>query len=129
MPERNTTPISDQTSAAPDPGRSDSPDAFQGGEGLADTASPAEQAAALEMMLDLPLEVTVELGRARMQLGEALSLQPGAIIELNRLPGEALDMYVNDRLVARGEVVVANDVLALRVAELVGPGAAATSRR
>jgi len=83
------------------------------GQGTIDTA-------ALEMMLDLPLDVTVELGRARMQLGEALGLQAGAIIELDRLPGEPLDLYVNERLVARGEVVVANDVLALRVTELIG---------
>lgn len=76
----------------------------------------------LEFMLDLPLEVTVELGRTTMQLGEALTLQPGSIIELNRLPGEALDMHLNDRLVARGEVVVVNDALALRITQVVGRG-------
>lgn len=74
---------------------------------------------ALEHMLDLPLDVTVELGRATMQLGEALALQPGSIIELNRLPGEPLDMHINERLVARGEVVVVNDVLGLRITEII----------
>jgi flagellar motor switch protein FliN len=76
--------------------------------------------AALELMLDVPLDVTVELGRASMQLGEALALQPGSVIELNRLPGEPLDMHINDRLVARGEVVVVNESLGLRVTEIVG---------
>ena len=76
--------------------------------------------AALELMLDVPLDVTVELGRASMQLGEALALQAGSIIELDRLPGEPLDMHINDRLVARGEVVVVNEVLGLRVTEIVG---------
>ncbi len=88
---------------------------------------PAASAAArdsepptLDLMLDLPLDVTVELGRTTMQLGEALALQTGSIIELNRLPGEPLDMHVNDRLVARGEVVVVNDALGLRVTEIIG---------
>lgn len=75
--------------------------------------------ATLDHMLDLPLDVTVELGRTTMQLGDALALQPGSIIELNRLPGEPLDMHLNDRLVARGEVVVVNDALALRITEVV----------
>lgn len=74
----------------------------------------------LELMLDLPLDVTVELGAATLQLGEALALVPGSIIELNRLPGEPLDMHINGRLVARGEVVVVNDSLGLRVTEIIG---------
>ncbi len=82
--------------------------------------TPDETATSLAMMLDLPLDVTVELGRTRMQLGEALALQSGSIVELDRLPGEPLDMHVNDRLVARGEVVVVNDVLALRITEIIG---------
>ncbi len=79
--------------------------------------------AGLELMLDLPLDVTVELGRTMMQLGEALALQPGSIIELNRLPGEPLDMHINERLVARGEVVVVNDSLGLRITEIIGKSA------
>lgn len=78
------------------------------------------EAATLGLMLDLPLDVTVELGRTTMRLGEALALQAGSIIELDRLPGESLDMHVNDRLVARGEVVVVNDALGLRITEIIG---------
>jgi flagellar motor switch protein FliN len=83
---------------------------------------PEASMATLEYMLDLPLDVTVELGRTTMLLGEALALQAGSIIELNRLPGEPLDMHLNDRLVARGEVVVVNDALALRITEVVNRG-------
>ena len=102
-PEAVINPIPPMTPTAPEP------------------ASTSESDS-LEFMLDLPLEVTVELGRTTMQLGEALTLQPGSIIELNRLPGEALDMHLNDRLVARGEVVVVNDALALRITQVVGRG-------
>lgn len=80
----------------------------------------AMEGANLDLMLDLPLDVTVELGRTTMQLGDALALQPGSIVELNRLPGEPLDLHVNERLVARGEVVVVNDALALRITEIIG---------
>jgi flagellar motor switch protein FliN/FliY len=85
-------------------------------------SAPEPGMATLEYMLDLPLDVTVELGRTTMLLGEALALQAGSIIELNRLPGEPLDMHLNDRLVARGEVVVVNDALALRITEVVNRG-------
>lgn len=84
------------------------------------TLPPALEGPNLDLMLDLPLDVTVELGRTIMQLGDALALQPGSIVELNRLPGEPLDLHVNERLVARGEVVVVNDALALRITEIIG---------
>lgn len=109
---------------------SDAPDAADGpdagpSEASADAAvagvlDPSAELSGLERMLDLPLDVTVELGRSTMQLGEALALQPGSIIELERLPGEALDMHINERLVARGEVVVVNDSLGLRITEVIG---------
>ena len=85
----------------------------------ADGEAAQQELWSLELMLDVPLDVTVELGRSTMQLGEALALQMGSIIELNRLPGEPLDMHINDRLVARGEVVVVNETLGLRVTEIV----------
>ncbi len=88
--------------------------------GAPDRGADPESLSALELMLDVPLEVTVELGRTTMQLGEALGLQSGSIIELNRLPGEPLDMHINDRLVARGEVVVVSETLGLRITEIVG---------
>jgi len=78
---------------------------------------------ALPLMLDVPMEVTVEIDRVRLSLAEVLSLQPGAVVQLNRVPGEPLDLLVNGRLVARGEIVVVNDVFAFRVTEIVGVGA------
>jgi flagellar motor switch protein FliN/FliY len=74
----------------------------------------------LRRMLDVPLDMTVELGRTQMQLSDVLSLQPGSIIELDRVPGEAIDLSVNGRLFAKGEVVVIKDTFGYRVIELVG---------
>lgn len=73
----------------------------------------------LELMMDIPLEVTVELGSATMPLAEVLALGPGSVIELDRLPGEPLDLLANGRLIARGEVVVLNESFGLRITEIV----------
>ena len=72
----------------------------------------------LEMLLDLPLELSVELGRTRMSLQELLKLDKGSVIRLGRTEGEPLDIQVNGRTVARGEVVVVNDRLGVRVTEI-----------
>ena len=72
----------------------------------------------LEMLLDLPLELSVELGRARMSLQELLKLDKGSVIRLGRTEGEPLEIQVNGRTVARGEVVVVNDRLGVRVTEI-----------
>ena len=72
----------------------------------------------LEMLLDLPLELSVELGRTRMSLQEMLKLDKGSVIRLGRTEGEPLDIQVNGRTVARGEVVVVNDRLGVRVTEI-----------
>jgi flagellar motor switch protein FliN len=73
----------------------------------------------LDLMLDLPLDVTVELGRAELPLAHVLALNTGAVIQLDRLPGEPLDLLVNGRLVARGEIVVLNDTFAFRITDLI----------
>lgn len=73
----------------------------------------------LQRMLDVPLDMTVELGRTEMQLSEVLNLQPGSVIEINRLPGEPIDLLVNGSLFARGEIVVINDTFGYRIIELV----------
>lgn len=78
-----------------------------------------ESAPNLDLMLDLPLDVTVELGRAEMPLAHVLALDTGAVIQLDRLPGEPLDLLVNGRLVARGEIVVLNDTFAFRITDLI----------
>ncbi len=75
----------------------------------------------LELLLDVPLQITVELGRTRMRIRDVLSLGIGAVIELERAAGEPVDLYVNDRLFARGEVVVIEENFGVRVTEILSP--------
>ncbi|MDR5708885.1 MAG: flagellar motor switch protein FliN [Armatimonadota bacterium] len=75
----------------------------------------------LDLLLDVPLQVTVELGRTRMRIRDVLSLGIGAVIELERAAGEPVDLYVNDRLFARGEVVVIEENFGVRVTEILSP--------
>jgi|FaiFalFF_MnMetaG_3_1042247.scaffolds.fasta_scaffold00359_7 flagellar motor switch protein FliN/FliY len=75
----------------------------------------------IELLLDVPLQVTVELGRTRMRIRDVLSLGLGAVIELERAAGEPVDLYVNDRLFARGEVVVIEENFGVRVTEILSP--------
>ena len=75
----------------------------------------------LDMLLDLPLDVSVELGRTRMSIQELLALAPGSVIELDKVAGEPLDILINDRLVARGEAVVVNDKFGIRITDIVSP--------
>ncbi len=78
-------------------------------------STPTSGEDSFELLLDVPLKVTVQLGATRMRVQELLELGPGAIIELERLAGEPVDILVNERPVALGEVVVVNDRYAIRV--------------
>jgi flagellar motor switch protein FliN/FliY len=69
----------------------------------------ARVAADLEAVFDVPVQVSAVLGRSKMDVGELLKLGPGTVLELDRRVGEAIDIYVNNRLVARGEVVMVDD--------------------
>ena len=73
----------------------------------------------LELLLDVPLDVSVELGRARVSIQDLLALGPGSVIELDKIAGEPLDILVNDRLIARGEAVVVNDKFGVRITDIV----------
>jgi flagellar motor switch protein FliN/FliY len=73
----------------------------------------------LEAVFDVPVKVSAVLGRARMEVGELLKLGPGAVLELDRKVGESIDIYVNDRLVARGEVVLVEDKLGVTMTEII----------
>lgn len=73
----------------------------------------------LEALFDVPVQVSAVLGRARMDVGELLKLGPGAVLELDRKVGEAIDIYVNNRLVARGEVVLVEDKLGVTMTEII----------
>jgi flagellar motor switch protein FliN/FliY len=82
---------------------------------------PPKQAIDLDFILDIPLSLTVELGRNRMLISELLQLGQGSVIELAKLAGEPMDVYVNQRLIARGEVVVINEKFGIRLTDIVSP--------
>jgi flagellar motor switch protein FliN/FliY len=89
-------------------------------------AAPPKRAEAnggpsLDFILDLSLEVSVELGRAKMLVGELLQLGQGAVVELNKLAGEPLEVLVNQKLVARGEAVVVGEKFGIRITDVVPP--------
>ena len=76
----------------------------------------------LEMLQDVVMELSAELGRTRMTVRDLLSLQPGNVVELDRLAGSPADLLVNGRLIARGEVVVVDENFGIRITEIVSPG-------
>ena len=76
-------------------------------------------AADLEAVFDVPVQVSAVLGRARMDIGDLLKLGPGTVLELDRKVGEAIDIYVNNRLVARGEVVLVEEKLGVTMTEII----------
>jgi flagellar motor switch protein FliN/FliY len=86
-------------------------DAAEGGE--------LHTAADLEAVLDVPVSVSAVLGRTAIEVGELLRLAPGKVLELDRKVGEAIDIYVNNRLVARGEVVLVEDRLGVTMTEII----------
>lgn len=90
---------------------------------VADAVSGYANKASLDMLLDVPLKISVELGRSRMSLRQTLDLVQGSVIELDRLAGDPVDVFVNDRLLAKGEVVVVDDKFAVRITELINPQA------
>ena len=80
-----------------------------------------EETQNLDLILDIPLTVTVELGRSKMLINDLLQLGQGSVIELTKLVGEPLEVLVNNKLVARGEVVVVNDKFGVRLTDIVSP--------
>jgi flagellar motor switch protein FliN len=75
----------------------------------------------LDFILDIPLTLTCELGRSKMLISELLQLGQGSVLELTKLAGEPMDIYVNQRLIARGEVVVVNEKFGVRLTDIVSP--------
>lgn len=101
----------------------------QGGESVQDVEFPdlagagavAETAPNIDMIRDIEVVLTVELGRTNMLIEEVLGLTPGQVIELEKLAGEPLDILINDKLLARGEVVVVDDNFGVRITSIVDP--------
>ncbi|MEY2742489.1 MAG: hypothetical protein RIS21_857 [Planctomycetota bacterium] len=90
-------------------------------EDMVPTTGSSASAPNLDLVMDLPIPVSVRIGAVRKTISEVLSLQPGSVIDLERPAGEPVDLFVNDRLVARGEVVVVGDRYGFRVTEIVAP--------
>jgi flagellar motor switch protein FliN/FliY len=121
----------DKNKGKPDPSSSDPP-VISGSIGkdtgeksyefsdLSDTSAP-QQPANMELILDIPLEITVELSRTRMLISELLKLGQGSVVELSKLAGETLEILANQRLIARGEVVVVNEKYGIRITEIMSP--------
>lgn len=88
---------------------------------LSDTSSPSEAATDIGMVLDLPVQVMVELGRTKITIAELLSFRVGSVIELNVNAGDPLDLVVNGCLIAQGEVVIVNNKYGIRLTDIVSP--------
>jgi flagellar motor switch protein FliN len=88
-------------------------------ENLPEAGRPPTNAKELEAVYDIPVQVSAVLGKANMQVSQLLKLGRGAIVELDRKVGEAIDIYVNNRLVARGEVVVVEEHLGVTMTEII----------
>ena len=86
-----------------------------------DKASTSEPPDNIEFILDIPLEISVELGRTKMLINELLKLGQGSVIELSKLAGETLEVLANQKLIARGEVVVVDEKYGIRLTEIVSP--------
>ena len=90
-------------------------------EGSETACEESGEPASLDLILDIPLAVTVELGRSKMLINDLLQLGQGSVIELTKLVGDPLEVLVNDKLVARGEVVVVNEKFGVRLTDIVTP--------
>lgn len=93
--------------------------ADEAGGRLAQDPPTGKMAQDLEHVFDVPVNVSAVLGRTRLEIGELLRLGPGTVLELDRRVGEAIDIFVNDRLVARGEVVLVEDRLGVTMTEII----------
>ena len=97
------------------------PAALLNNEGASEVA-PKHSAADLEAVFDVPVTVSAVLGKSSMEVSQLLKLGRGTVVELDRKVGEAIDIYVNDRLVARGEVVLVEDRLGITMTEIIKAG-------
>lgn len=75
----------------------------------------------IDFLLDMPLQVSVEVGRTRILVKDLLQMREGFVVELDKLAGEPLDLYVNNRLIARGEAVMVNEKFGLRLTDIISP--------
>ena len=89
--------------------------------GNAEASAHAEGRSNIDFLLDVPLGVSVELGRTKIVIRDMLQLGPGSVLELDKMIGEPLDLLVNDKLIARGEVVVFDENFGIRITDIIKP--------
>src|ERR1700746_2382027 len=113
--------MSDTDTQAPLPDLNAAADNGPAGDDIAysEDEQAARIAADLEAVFDVPVQVSAVLGRSKMEVGDLLKLGPGTVLELDRRVGEAIDIYVNNRLVARGEGVLVEDKLGVTMTEII----------
>ncbi len=80
-----------------------------------------EKIRSLDRILDIPMQISVELGRTRMPVKDVIQLSQGSVIELSKMVGDHLEIFVNQKLIARGEVVVVNEKFGIRISEILSP--------
>ena len=83
--------------------------------------NPITQQENIDLIMDVPLEVTVELGRTKKSIKEILEFSPGTIVELDKIAGEPIDVLVNGKMVAKGEVVVIEESFGVRITDIIKP--------
>jgi flagellar motor switch protein FliN/FliY len=116
QPESRTAEM-EGTMKAPAEDKANTPACSVGGGGSKGIETPVN----MEFLLDIPLEVTVELGRTKMLINDMLKLGQGSVIELAKLAGESLEILANQKPIARGEVVVVNEKYGVRLTEIISP--------
>ena len=121
LDELNTPPASEaeQATDASEGADGETANAAEDNSHMDEDSDIARTAADLEAVFDIPVHVSAVLGKSRMQVSQLLKLGRGAVVELDRKVGEAIDIYVNNRLVARGEVVVVEDRLGVTMTEII----------
>jgi flagellar motor switch protein FliN/FliY len=92
-----------------------------GTQGSGPVDKSASQKTNMDFILDIPLEISVELGRTTLLINDLLKLGQGSVVELSKIAGETLEVLANQRLIARGEVVVINDKYGIRLTEIISP--------
>lgn len=92
------------------------------------SGKPGNRSTNIDLLMDVNLRITVELGRTYMTLRQVLELQQGAVIELDRLAGDPVDIFINERLFAQGEVIVVDDKFGVRITRLIETNNAAGSK-
>lgn len=133
MGDQSSAPLSDinindigaALAAAGSPSSMD-PASKEGGQGAAGSGAAGKGTGggpvhSLDFILDIPLKVTVELGRTKMAIREVLHLAQGSVVELTKFAGDPLEVLVNDKLIARGEVVVVNEKFGIRLTDIISP--------